>query len=78
MCGDYLGKYDYYTALASHKKALEKVLPEAIFGKIMFHDEFPIVELLNCTEKSWDNNIKDVVYIRPAVFVKPKPIRKDV
>ena len=55
----------------SHEvEAVKKLLPEAVAEKLQIVEEYDLSPLLK-SSKEFDNNLRDLIYIRPAVFTKP-------
>ena len=60
--------YSQIVALEYDSVNIEKVVPESLFAQIVWK-EFPAYDkLISCSYKDYDNDLTDLVYIRPAVF----------
>ena len=51
-------------------EAVKQILPEAVYREVKPVAEFDLSPLLK-SAKEFDNNLRDLIYIRPAVFTKP-------
>ena len=73
-----LEEYDVLTTV--HGDACRTVLPEALLGKLRVQPSVPAAEHLRAGGGDWPSTQAEVqastepVYVRPAVFVKPKPV----
>ena len=55
----------------SHEaEAVKKLLPESVAAKLQIVEDYDLSPLLK-SSKEFDNNLRDLIYIRPAVFTKP-------
>jgi tRNA threonylcarbamoyl adenosine modification protein YeaZ len=61
-------QYKHIVAPAPDRVNIELVLPEDICGKIQYFENLPLEKLIACKYKEFDNDLTDLVYIRPAVF----------
>ena len=50
--------------------AIKALLPGSVAEKLNLVEDFDLSALLR-SEKPFDNNLRDLIYIRPAVFTKP-------
>ncbi len=57
-------------AQAHEAEAIKKILPESIIKELKTIEDFDLSGLLR-SSKEFDNNLQDLIYIRPAVFTKP-------
>jgi len=74
-----LKDFDLLAAMNSEKEALEKIIPDAVFDKIVFLDTFPVQRLIDVENFPWSrDSLLHPVYLRPPVHVNPAKIRKDV
>ena len=55
---------------SSEAEAVEKIVPPEVFAKVQKVSEFDLSALLR-SSKEFDNNLRDLIYIRPAVFTDP-------
>ena len=55
----------------SHEaEAVKALLPQDVAEKLKLVEEYDLSPLLKSV-KEFDNNLRDLIYIRPAVFTKP-------
>ncbi len=76
-----LDSYDLIVGLSSEKDALQNVLTDDNFGKIVLIDSFPVAHLLTAESETfpWEReSLMNPVYLRPPVHVKPSVIREIV
>lgn len=66
-----LSGFDYIVAPERDLPAIEKCLGSDIISKIIPVPHPPMALMLTAPG-DWDNDLTELVYIRPAVFVKPK------
>lgn len=67
-------EFSHLVALEKDRAAIMKVLSSYSIQKISFIEHVPAEKLIfaKCTE--WNNDLTDLVYIRPAVFTEPLTI----
>jgi tRNA threonylcarbamoyl adenosine modification protein YeaZ len=70
-----LSGFDLFCAQEKDREAIEKTIPENLSGKIEYFDRLPISKLFSKKITCEDENISNLVYIRPAVFVPPLKTR---
>jgi tRNA A37 threonylcarbamoyladenosine modification protein TsaB len=70
-----LNSYDSFSALEKDREAIEKIIPERFIPQIIYIEKVPVKEFLS-GKISLKTPINELVYIRPAVFVTPRKIRK--
>lgn len=73
---DAKSKYDLFTAVISEKPAIAKAFGEEFAETVLYREHLPISELIFIESNNWNENMVDLVYIRPAVFVKPRKVRE--
>jgi tRNA A37 threonylcarbamoyladenosine modification protein TsaB len=61
-------KYEKIVALNYDSVNIESVLNNEIFSDIQWVETLAFEKLVECKYKEFDNNLTDLVYIRPAVF----------
>ncbi len=61
----------HWAALAVELPALEPLLPEALFPHVAAVAELDLTALIRSSYRAYDNDLTDLVYIRPAVFTAP-------
>lgn len=64
-----LNKYNNITALIKDSVAITKILPDELLTKVKYQEHIPIVELIRNKTNKWNNDLTDLCYIRPAVFI---------
>lgn len=60
--------YQELIALDYDVANMELVLPSEVLAKIHWAKNLALEKLINCKYKDFDNDLTDLVYIRPAVF----------
>ena len=55
---------------SSEAEAVKQILPEGVYLRSRHLEEYDLSPLLR-SAKEFDNNLRDLIYIRPAVFTKP-------
>lgn len=55
---------------SSQADAVKQLLNPEVAGRLILVDDYDLSALLK-SEKTFDNNLRDLIYIRPAVFTKP-------
>jgi hypothetical protein len=60
--------YQELIALDYDLANMELVLPREVLAKIHWAKKLALEKLINCKYKDFDNDLTDLVYIRPAVF----------
>ena len=55
---------------AGEGEAIKALLPEKTAEELKLVEDFDLSSLLR-SGKEFDNNLRDLIYIRPAVFTKP-------
>ena len=63
-------KFDLICGQTHEAEAIKAILPEAAVKELKLVDDFDLESLLK-SNKEFDNNLRDLIYIRPAVFTKP-------
>jgi len=59
--------YTRFAALVADREAIEKVTPAAIAAQTVYIEHVPTEKLLAEAYRKFDNDLTDLVYIRPAV-----------
>jgi len=67
-------KFNHLVALEKDRAAIEKVLDGFSIEQFSFMEHVPAEKLISAQCAEWDNDLTDLVYIRPAVFTEPKTI----
>ena len=60
--------YKHIAAPTPDSVNIKLVLPEKICGKVQYFENLPLEKLIASKYKVFDNDLTDLVYIRPAVF----------
>ena len=63
-------KFDLICGQAHEGEAIKAILPENTVKELHLVEDFDLSPLLR-SSKAFDGNLRDLVYIRPAVFTKP-------
>ena len=63
-------KFDLICGQAHEGEAIKAILPESASKELQLVEDFDLESLLK-SNKEFDNNLRDLIYIRPAVFTKP-------
>ena len=63
-------RFDMLCAQAHEVEAIKAILPETAIKELKTVEDFDLSGLLR-SSKEFDNNLRDLIYIRPAVFTKP-------
>jgi len=63
-------KFDLICGQAHEGEAIKAILPENAVKELHLVEDFDLSPLLR-SSKAFDGNLRDLVYIRPAVFTKP-------
>ena len=63
-------KFDLICGQAHEGEAIKAILPESASKELQLVEDFDLASLLK-SNKEFDNNLRDLIYIRPAVFTKP-------
>ena len=63
-------KFDLICGQTHEAEAIKAILPESVVKELQTVDDFDLESLLK-SSKEFDNNLRDLIYIRPAVFTKP-------
>ena len=63
-------KFAMICVQSSDAEAVKLLLSEEIFATVKQVEDFDLSALLK-SNKEFDNNLRDLIYIRPAVFTKP-------
>ena len=63
-------RFDMLCAQAHEFEAIKAILPETAIKELKTVEDFDLSGLLR-SGKEFDNNLRDLIYIRPAVFTKP-------
>ena len=63
-------KFDLICGQTHEAEAIKAILPESAINELQTVDDFDLENLLK-SSKEFDNNLRDLIYIRPAVFTKP-------
>ena len=63
-------RFDLVCAQTHEADAIKSILPESVIESLQTADDFDLSGLLR-SNKAFDNNLRDLIYIRPAVFTKP-------
>ena len=63
-------RFDLVCAQTHEADAIKSILPESAIESLQTADDFDLSGLLR-SNKAFDNNLRDLIYIRPAVFTKP-------
>ena len=61
-------KYQHIVAPTPDSTNIELVLPEEICSKVQYFENLPLEKIIASKYKEFDNDLTDLVYIRPAVF----------
>lgn len=69
-------KYDQFTAVNTERTAIEKAFGKEFSSSVDYKEHLPISELIFIESDNWGEEMTDLVYIRPAVFVQPRQIRE--
>ena len=73
---DIKSKYDILTAVVSEKKSIEKAFGSDFAETVVYKEHLSISELIFIESNNWGEDLTDLVYIRPAVFIQPRTIRE--
>ena len=68
--------YSKFTAVISEKAAIEKSFGTEFADSVSYTDHLPVAELIFIASDNWGEEMTDLVYIRPAVFVQPRKVRE--
>ncbi len=71
-----IATYDRFVAVASDKNAVIKTFGEEQAEQVTYFDHIPISNLIFIESDNWGEDMTDLVYIRPAVFIEPRKIRE--
>ena len=63
-------EFDVICGQAVEGEAIKALLPAKTAEKLQLVEDFDLSSLLR-SSKEFDNNLRDLIYIRPAVFTKP-------
>ena len=63
-------EFDVICGQAGEGEAIKALLPEKTAEELKLVEDFDLSSLLR-SSKEFDNNLRDLIYIRPAVFTKP-------
>jgi len=67
--------YDKFTAVITEKAAIEKAFGDKFATTVNYEKHLPVSELIFIESDNWGEEMTDLVYIRPAVFVQPRQVR---
>jgi len=67
--------YDQFTAVKTEKAAIEKAFGEEFAASVDYQEHLPVSNLIFIESDNWGEEMTDLVYIRPAVFVQPRQVR---
>lgn len=63
-------RFDLLCVQSHEAAAVKALLPASTAEQVVLVEDFDLAPLLR-SSKSFDNNLRDLIYIRPAVFTKP-------
>ena len=63
-------EFDLICGQSHEAEAIKAILPEEAIKELKTVEDFDLSSLLK-SSKEFDNNLRDLIYIRPAVFTKP-------
>ena len=69
-------RYGSFTAVASEKAAIVKSFGLDFANSVKYSEHLPVSELIFIESENWGEELTDLVYIRPAVFVQPRTVRE--
>ena len=73
---DAKSRYDVFIAVISEKPAIVKAFGEEFADTVLYVEHLPVSKLIFIESNNWGGDLTDLVYIRPAVFIEPRTVRK--
>jgi len=68
--------YDEFVAVEADKAAIVKTYGAEFADTVTYSEHLPVSELIFIESDNWGEDMTDLVYIRPAVFVQPRKVRE--
>jgi len=73
-----LNEYPVMAALGKDFEAVQKILGAEFSSKVVHVEHLSAVPLITAAPGDFSGKLTDLTYLRPAVFVEPRPIRTDI